>query len=105
MPAASYPNFAGKHAGEALFTAADFTAYLSGLAEVPILTWRDVSHRTGVLVTTPDAFATQLAVLRHEGYQSIGLGTLEAVAGRAELHFGPRAGLSLGKDAVTLHAI
>lgn len=28
MPAASYPNFAGKHAGEALFTAADFTAYL-----------------------------------------------------------------------------
>lgn len=59
---------------------ADFTAYLSGLPEVPVLTWRDVSHRTGVLVTTPDAFATQLAVLRHEGYQSIGLGTLEAVA-------------------------
>ena len=28
MPAASYPNFAGKHAEEALFTAADFTAYL-----------------------------------------------------------------------------
>jgi uridine phosphorylase len=28
VPAASYPNFAGKHAGEALFTAADFTAYL-----------------------------------------------------------------------------
>jgi uridine phosphorylase len=24
----SYPNFAGKHAGEALFTAADFMAYL-----------------------------------------------------------------------------
>jgi poly-beta-1,6-N-acetyl-D-glucosamine N-deacetylase len=59
---------------------ADFTGYLSGLAEVPVLTWRDVSHRTGALVTTPDAFATQLAVLRHEGYQSIGLGTLEAVA-------------------------
>jgi hypothetical protein len=59
---------------------ADFTAYRSGLAELPVLTWRDVSRRTGVLVTTPDAFATQLAVLRHEGYQSIGLGTLEAVA-------------------------
>jgi uridine phosphorylase len=28
VPAASYPNFAGKHAGEALFTAADFMAYL-----------------------------------------------------------------------------
>ena len=28
MPDASYPNFAGKHAGEALFTAADFVAYL-----------------------------------------------------------------------------
>jgi uridine phosphorylase len=28
VPAASYPNFAGKHAEEALFTAADFTAYL-----------------------------------------------------------------------------
>jgi uridine phosphorylase len=28
VPAASYPNFADKHAGEALFTAADFIAYL-----------------------------------------------------------------------------
>jgi len=28
MPAASYPNFAGKHAEEAIFTPADFTAYL-----------------------------------------------------------------------------
>ena len=28
VAAASYPNFAGKHAGEALFTAADFLAYL-----------------------------------------------------------------------------
>ena len=28
MPESSYPNFAGKHAGEALFTAADFLAYL-----------------------------------------------------------------------------
>ena len=28
VPTASYPNFAGKHAGEALFTAADFMAYL-----------------------------------------------------------------------------
>ncbi|MGD0063625.1 MAG: nucleoside phosphorylase [Streptosporangiaceae bacterium] len=28
MPGASYPNFAGKHAEEALFTAADFIAYL-----------------------------------------------------------------------------
>jgi uridine phosphorylase len=28
MPSASYPNFAGKHAEEAMFTPADFTAYL-----------------------------------------------------------------------------
>jgi phosphorylase superfamily protein len=28
VPTASYPNFAGKHAGEALFTAADFIAHL-----------------------------------------------------------------------------
>jgi uridine phosphorylase len=28
VPAPSYPNFAGKHAGQALFTAADFVAYL-----------------------------------------------------------------------------
>jgi hypothetical protein len=28
VAAASYPNFAGKHAGEALFTAADLVAYL-----------------------------------------------------------------------------
>jgi uridine phosphorylase len=28
MPPASYPNFAGKHAGEAIFTPADFVAYL-----------------------------------------------------------------------------
>jgi uridine phosphorylase len=27
VPTASYPNFAGKHAGQALFTAADFIAY------------------------------------------------------------------------------
>ncbi len=28
MPSASYPNFAGKHAGEAIFSPADFVAYL-----------------------------------------------------------------------------
>ena len=28
MPSAGYPNFAGKHAGEAIFTPADFVAYL-----------------------------------------------------------------------------
>jgi uridine phosphorylase len=28
VPAASYPNFAGKHAGQAMFTAADFVAYM-----------------------------------------------------------------------------
>jgi hypothetical protein len=35
VPTASYPNFAGKHAGEALFTAADFIAHLrrAGVAD------------------------------------------------------------------------
>lgn len=28
MPPPSYPNFAGKHAEEAIFSVADFTAYL-----------------------------------------------------------------------------
>src|ERR1700735_2302974 len=28
VPPASYPNFAGKHAEDAMFSAADFTAYL-----------------------------------------------------------------------------
>ncbi len=28
MPTPSYPNFAGKHAGQAMFTAADFVAYM-----------------------------------------------------------------------------
>ena len=40
MPTASYPNFAGKHAGQAMFTAADFVAYMRqagglGDADVP----------------------------------------------------------------------
>jgi hypothetical protein len=60
--------------------AADFVPYSSGLADVPVLTWRDVSYRPGLLVTKPGAFAMQLAVLRREGYQSISLSELEAVA-------------------------
>jgi peptidoglycan/xylan/chitin deacetylase (PgdA/CDA1 family) len=59
---------------------ADFAPSPRGLAEVPVLTWRDVSRRPGLLVTAPGAFATQLAVLRRQGYRSIGLGALEAVA-------------------------
>ena len=31
MPEASYPNFAGKHAEEAMYTAADFIAYMRGV--------------------------------------------------------------------------
>ena len=48
MATPSYPNFAGKHAEEALFTAADFTAYLrqaGALADGPAppsVTWRPV---------------------------------------------------------------
>lgn len=57
--------------------------YPKGLREVPVLTWRDVSHRVGNLVTTPLQFATQLAALRRAGFRTISTSTLAAVtAGR-----------------------
>lgn len=63
--------------------AAAFVPYASGLPDVPVLAWRDVSRRKGLLVTTPAEFATQLATLRRYGYQSVSLGQLAAVtAGR-----------------------
>jgi uridine phosphorylase len=63
MPESSYPNFAGKHAGEAMFTAADFVAYL---------------RRVGVRDETPAPAGVVLCyqrslydhVLRSEGLQS-----------------------------------
>jgi hypothetical protein len=63
---------------------AHFASYSSGLANVPVLSWRDVSKRSGLLVTAPRAFATQLAVLRQEGFRSISLSELKTIAaGRA----------------------
>jgi poly-beta-1,6-N-acetyl-D-glucosamine N-deacetylase len=52
----------------------------AGLDEVPVLAWRDVSRRPGNLTTTPDRFATELALLRADGFASIGPAGLAAVA-------------------------
>jgi poly-beta-1,6-N-acetyl-D-glucosamine N-deacetylase len=60
--------------------AASFVTYRPGLPEVPVLAWRDVSHRVGHLATTPARFATQLAALRRNGYHSVSLGTVAALA-------------------------
>jgi hypothetical protein len=57
-----------------------FLPYASGLPDVPVLAWRDVSGRKGVLVTGPAEFARQLATLRRYGYQSVSLGQLTALA-------------------------
>lgn len=64
-------------------TAADIASladYPAGIMGVPVLAWRDVSRRRGSLVTTPVRFASELAVLRRDGFGSIGLRTLAALA-------------------------
>jgi peptidoglycan/xylan/chitin deacetylase (PgdA/CDA1 family) len=60
--------------------AAAFMPYASGLPAIPVLAWRDVSRRKGLLVTTPTEFAIQLATLRRYGYQSVSPGQLAALA-------------------------
>jgi poly-beta-1,6-N-acetyl-D-glucosamine N-deacetylase len=60
--------------------AARLDRYPGGVRGVPVLSWRDVSYRPGNLVTTPVRFASELAVLREEGFRSLRLGTLAAVA-------------------------
>lgn len=55
-------------------------AYPGRVHAVPVLAWRDVSRRLGSLVTTPASFASELAVLRQDGFQSVSLGTLAALA-------------------------
>lgn len=62
-------------------------AYPAGLAEVPVLTWRDVSPRRGSLVTAPKEFATELAALRAAGFRGVSPAELALVAA------GKRAGL------------
>jgi hypothetical protein len=59
---------------------AALAAYPRGVPAVPVLTWRDVSHRPGNLVTTPARFASELAMLRAEGFRSVRLSTLTALA-------------------------
>jgi biofilm PGA synthesis lipoprotein PgaB len=64
-------------------TAQDLAAlstYPGGVRGVPVLTWRDVSHRPGFLVTTPARFATELAVLRRDGFHSVRPAALAALA-------------------------
>jgi peptidoglycan/xylan/chitin deacetylase (PgdA/CDA1 family) len=58
----------------------DFTPGPAGLDEVPVLAWRDVSRRPGNLTTTPERFATELALLRADGFASIAPAALAAVA-------------------------
>ncbi len=55
-------------------------SYPRGVPAVPVLSWRDVSHRPGNLVTTPARFASELAMLRAEGFRSVRLSTLTALA-------------------------
>lgn len=45
-----------------------------------MLSWRDVSNRPGNLVTTPVRFATELAILRRDGFASVRLAALAALA-------------------------
>ena len=57
-----------------------FEAYPPGVRAVPVLSWRDVSVRPGRLVMAPARFATMLSALRRDGFHSVRLGTLEALA-------------------------
>lgn len=57
-----------------------FQAYPRAVREVPVLTWRDVSHRVGHMVVTPQHFATQLAALRRAGFHSVRPEVLAALA-------------------------
>jgi polysaccharide deacetylase len=57
-----------------------FEAYPPGVRAVPVLSWRDVSLRPGKLVMAPARFATMLSALRRDGFHSVRLGTLEALA-------------------------
>lgn len=59
---------------------ASFALYPAGVTGVPVITWRDVSGRVGALVTTPVLFARELAVLRRDGFRSVRLSTLAALA-------------------------
>ena len=52
MPTPSYPNFAGKHAGQALFTAADFLAYLRQAGALALLANSGNSSAGRALVTS-----------------------------------------------------
>lgn len=57
-----------------------FRAYPRAVREVPVLTWRDVSHRVGHIVVTPQHFATQLAALRRAHFHSVRPDVLAALA-------------------------
>ena len=74
-------------------TAADavgFSGIPSGLPEVPVLAWRDVSHRRGHLVTGPAPFATELAALRRAGFRSVRPQALADLAAGRRVTLPPR---------------
>lgn len=59
---------------------ASLAQYPGGVRAVPVLGWRDVSYRLGNLVTTPVRFAGELAALRHDGFRSVSVAALAALA-------------------------
>jgi hypothetical protein len=73
-------------------------SYPRGVPAVPVLSWRDVSHRPGSLVTTPGRFASELATLRAQGFRSVSLSTLTALA------YGRRVKLPARPVALTFDA-
>ena len=78
-----------------------FEGYPQGLREAPVLTWRDVSHRVGNLVTTPARFATQLAMLRRTGFRSISAATLAALGSGRPVALPPRPVLLTFDDGLS----
>jgi poly-beta-1,6-N-acetyl-D-glucosamine N-deacetylase len=82
--------------------AASFLTYPAGLPEVPVLTWRDVSHRKGHLVVTPAQLATQLAVLHRNGFRSVRLSEMETLAGGRPAHLPARPVLLTFDDGLSV---
>jgi len=60
--------------------AASFAHYPSHVRAVPVLSLREVSAHAGQLAITPGRFAALLAALRREGFRSVPLAALTALA-------------------------
>jgi poly-beta-1,6-N-acetyl-D-glucosamine N-deacetylase len=55
-------------------------AYPAGLRGVPVFAWHDISARRGHLATPAASFAAMLAQMRRDGYHTVRLRTLAALA-------------------------